>query len=380
MAIRKEPERRYASARLLGRDIQRHLEGRPVTARPDTAGYRSAKFLRRNRIAVVAGGLIAASLAIGLVAESWLSPRTTRALQVVQLTQTGRVEIGLSIVTDGAWVYFTETSARTWSLARVSVKGGTPLPLLPPAASALSHPDIMDLSPDRSQLILGTGIEKEKSLWVLPAAGGSARRIGDAIGHAAAWSPDGKHIVTARGAALYLVSVDGTDSRKLLDATQEIVFDSIRWAPAGDVLRLAMYGRNTRVGVLWEVAANGDGLHPLMREWTNGAGWPETDSSGRWFPSGKYYLFRSRRGKVSAIWALRASRSWLPRFDRRPVQIYSSPLDFSSLAPSPDGKRVFFPAVQERLEWVRYDAKRRQFTPYLSGIAGRWIDYSMDVG
>jgi dipeptidyl aminopeptidase/acylaminoacyl peptidase len=90
-------------------------------------------------------------------------------------------------------------------------------------------------------------------------------------------------------------------------------------------------------------------------------------------------LFRSRRNKVSAIWALRESRFWLPGFDRRPVQIYSSPLDFSSLAPSPDGKRVFFPAVQERVEWVIYDAARGQFLPYLSGIAGRWIDYSHDA-
>ena len=35
MAIRKEPARRYASAGLLARDIQRHLDRRPVSARPD---------------------------------------------------------------------------------------------------------------------------------------------------------------------------------------------------------------------------------------------------------------------------------------------------------------------------------------------------------
>jgi len=139
-----------------------------------------------------------------------------------------------------------------------------------------------------------------------------------------------------------------------------------------------MFDLNTRVGVLWEVSPDGAGLHPLLRGWTNGAGWPESDSSGRWFPSGNYYLFRSRRGKVSAIWALRENHFWLPQFDRHPVQIYSSPLDFSSLAPSPDGKRVFFPAVQERLEWLRYDARRGQIMPYLSGIAGRWIDHSQD--
>jgi len=377
-AIRKEPERRYASAGLLGRDIQRHLDGRPVTARPDTAGYRSAKFLRRNRVALAAGVLIAISLAIGLGVESWLSPRTPRALQVVQLTQTGQVEAGASIATDGARVYFTEWSAGQWWLAQVSVKGGTPQPL--PVTPSLTQPVIVDISPDRSQLLLLTGLAKERSLWALRAAGGSARRIGEVTGHAAAWSPDGKRIVIARGTALFLINADGTDSRKLLDAPQEIARDSLRWGPKGgpDVVRLGLMAHNTSVAVLWEVDPNDAGLHPLLREWTNGAGWPEGDSSGRWFPSGKYYLFRSRRGKASSVWALRESRSWLPRFGRRPVQIYSSPLDFSYLAPSPDGKRVFFPAVQERLEWVRYDPPRGQLLPYLSGIAGRWIDYSHD--
>jgi WD40-like Beta Propeller Repeat len=63
---------------------------------------------------------------------------------------------------------------------------------------------------------------------------------------------------------------------------------------------------------------------------------------------------------------------------RRPVQIYSASLAFPALAPSADGKRVFFAGGQERRELVRYDARRSQFMAYLSGVAGRWIDYSPD--
>lgn len=47
-AIRKEPGRRYASAEALGADLRRHLEGRPVSARPDGRGYRVRKFLGRH--------------------------------------------------------------------------------------------------------------------------------------------------------------------------------------------------------------------------------------------------------------------------------------------------------------------------------------------
>ena len=52
MALRKEPERRYASAGELAEDVRRHLDGIPVRARPDTVGYRTGKFVRRHRAGV----------------------------------------------------------------------------------------------------------------------------------------------------------------------------------------------------------------------------------------------------------------------------------------------------------------------------------------
>jgi len=70
MAIRKEPVRRYASVAELARDIQRHLDRRPVSGRMDTVTYRAAKFLRRNR-ATVAGALITAILFAGLALSYW---------------------------------------------------------------------------------------------------------------------------------------------------------------------------------------------------------------------------------------------------------------------------------------------------------------------
>jgi serine/threonine protein kinase/Tol biopolymer transport system component len=379
LAIRKEPERRYASAGVMARDIQCHLEGRPVTARPDTPAYRSAKFLRRNRIAVAAGLLIAASLAGGLVLESWLGLRQPRELRVVQLTQTGRILIESGVVTDGARVYLTEGSGANWSLAQVSVKGGTPLPIS--ISPPLFQPEILGISPDRSMLLVAgqRGYGEDRPLWAIPTVGGSARRLGDVLGRAGAWSPDGKRIVFARGSALFRIDSDGTDSRKLLETGKQIG-DCLRWGPAGgpDVLRLSMQDRDTGVGMLWEVAASGAGLHPLLRRWTYGAVWPDGEYSGNWTPSGKYYLFRSRRGNVSSLWALRENRAWLSLFDPRPVQIYSSPMEIHPLCPSPDGKQIFFPAGLERRELVLYDARRSQFVPFLPGIAGRWVDYSPD--
>ena len=81
MAMRKEPQRRYATAEQFAEDIRRHLEGLPVRARPDTFGYRAGKFVRRHRLGVAAAALITLTLLIGIVATLWQArvARTERA-------------------------------------------------------------------------------------------------------------------------------------------------------------------------------------------------------------------------------------------------------------------------------------------------------------
>jgi eukaryotic-like serine/threonine-protein kinase len=62
--MRKEAERRYATVEQLAADIRRHLGGLPVTARPDTWGYRTGKFVRRHRTGV-AGAVAFGVLLVG---------------------------------------------------------------------------------------------------------------------------------------------------------------------------------------------------------------------------------------------------------------------------------------------------------------------------
>ncbi|MEM7165632.1 MAG: serine/threonine-protein kinase [Planctomycetota bacterium] len=71
MAMRKEPVRRYASARELGDDIQRHLSQLPIRAQKDTVRYRLGKFTRRNKVGVASAVVIALSLVAGLVGLQW---------------------------------------------------------------------------------------------------------------------------------------------------------------------------------------------------------------------------------------------------------------------------------------------------------------------
>lgn len=61
-ALRAEPEERYATPGAFADDLQRVLDGRPVSARPPTAGYRLRRFVRRHRARVVAGIVAGAAL------------------------------------------------------------------------------------------------------------------------------------------------------------------------------------------------------------------------------------------------------------------------------------------------------------------------------
>lgn len=72
-ALHKEPERRYASAAALAEDIERHLDERPVLARPDRVGYRARKFALRHR-----GGVATAVAAVVLLAGAAVRERTLR--------------------------------------------------------------------------------------------------------------------------------------------------------------------------------------------------------------------------------------------------------------------------------------------------------------
>ena len=70
-ALRKEPSRRYSSAEAFGRDVERHLEGLPVDARPDTVGYRFRKFAGRHRVGVGAALAVLVAVLGGLGGALW---------------------------------------------------------------------------------------------------------------------------------------------------------------------------------------------------------------------------------------------------------------------------------------------------------------------
>jgi tetratricopeptide (TPR) repeat protein len=65
-ALKKDPQERYASVMVLAEDLRRYLDHQPVSARPDSLAYRTAKFVRRHRSMVAAGLLVVLAVSAGV--------------------------------------------------------------------------------------------------------------------------------------------------------------------------------------------------------------------------------------------------------------------------------------------------------------------------
>jgi serine/threonine protein kinase/tetratricopeptide (TPR) repeat protein len=70
-SLEKDRRRRYASVSELAADIRRHLEDQPVLASPPGRMYRARKFVRRHKVWVGAGLVVAGSLVAGMIAVGW---------------------------------------------------------------------------------------------------------------------------------------------------------------------------------------------------------------------------------------------------------------------------------------------------------------------
>jgi serine/threonine-protein kinase len=90
-ALKKNPLERYTSVTAFGDDLRRYLKHEPISARPDTAGYRLAKFVRRNRTVVVLAA-VAFLAAVAGVAGTLIQARTASTQRDFALRQLSRAE------------------------------------------------------------------------------------------------------------------------------------------------------------------------------------------------------------------------------------------------------------------------------------------------
>ncbi|OYU78251.1 MAG: hypothetical protein CFE45_29845, partial [Burkholderiales bacterium PBB5] len=86
-ALAVQPAQRYASAAALADDIKRHLQRRPVHARPATWHYRLGRSLRRHALAYGAGAAVAVAVLVGTGLAVWQAQRAASEARNAQAVQ-----------------------------------------------------------------------------------------------------------------------------------------------------------------------------------------------------------------------------------------------------------------------------------------------------
>jgi serine/threonine protein kinase/Tol biopolymer transport system component len=400
-ALEKDPAQRYASAAEMRDDLERlrlAAETSQVLASssaskltPDSkerirsffataaAAIRPEPKKAQTKKWLVTGIFAVAALAalILFLRSSDSPPTVISSLQIMNDGVSKR-----SLLTDGTRLYFSEYLSGHSVLRQVSTAGGETAPV----STSLVSADIYDFNPSSSELLVkgvAEGSDTEWPVWVLTIPAGSLRPVGDVLAHAATWAPDGQRIVYARKSGLYTCNVDGSDSRKLI--TVSGVPFAPRFSPDGRHLRFTIRDTNQHTSSLWEVSADGKGLHPVLPDWNT----PAQEFGGTWTPDGKYFLFESTRDHTQNIWALREGGSLFRKAGSQPTQLTVGPLMFSNPILSTDGSKLFVIGQQRRFDLVRLDGKSQQFSVYFPGVSageadfqsnGEWVTYVAHPG
>jgi serine/threonine-protein kinase len=70
-ALRKQPDERYSTVDVFRADIERYFAGEPVLAQPQSARYRTRKFVLRHKLGVASAAAVVLALTAGLSAALW---------------------------------------------------------------------------------------------------------------------------------------------------------------------------------------------------------------------------------------------------------------------------------------------------------------------
>ena len=369
-ALEKDRNLRYQHAADMRTDLQR-LKRDTDTGK--TSATRTAEIIAtppaRSRFRFWTTGAILLLLILAIAVFFIRShSRIPRIAGSTQITRDGFPKSGL--VTDGTRMYFSEFLGERSILAQVSTTGGE-TGTIPTVFDSI---EIDDISADHSELLARDriGTEPENPYWIVPLPTGSRRRLGDVVGHGAAWSPDRQRLIYANGSDIYIANHDGSGPRKLLSLPGRA--SNIIFSPDGSRMRFEIgnpYSGNT---ALWEARVGGTGLHALLPGWNN----PARECCGRWTSDGRYFVFVSTNNKGTNVWALPERNSFLHLGSPAPLQLTTGPLSFWEALPSRDGSKLFVVGSQPRGELVRYDTRSQQFLPFLSGISASELDYSRD--
>ena len=255
----------------------------PVTAQVSsaTSGPPSAARKPFTRLLVFAAvALFAAALAY-LFLRPGAPPKVSN---YVQLTHDGQPK--QLIGTDGSRLYLYLGGEMSHGFAELATSGGEPRPISLPSPNMVPTA----FSPDSSNVLLieAQGDPPSGPLWSMPLLGGSPRKLGDASGNAAAWSPDGKSLAYLNRKNIFLASADGSDARKIATISDVAVLTNLVWSPDASHLRFQLWNENSHTIEIWEISLDGKDLRRILPDFSSRS---ERVFCCSWTPDAKFFLF-----------------------------------------------------------------------------------------
>jgi Tol biopolymer transport system component/DNA-binding winged helix-turn-helix (wHTH) protein len=335
------------------------------TTSAEAPAREAPRLARRNAIRAIAVLLLAA--AGGLVYYAMQPYPVPQVKRYKALTNDGQIKEAIGL--DGARLYMGLVTLDYYGMAELSTSGGDirKTPLLPDHSA---YP--MQISPDGSQLlIVDPSFVGPAPFYSVPILGGPPRRIGDVKGDWAQLSSDGKRLVYQVKNSLYVADADGSNSRLLVSLPKVQGTGSPVWSPEGRRIRFSVVENIYWVDRLWEVNADGTGLHQLLPGFTSGS---DREWAGRWSPDSRYFYFNCN----DQICVLPEKRSFLSP-QPKPVQLTSGPTILLASAVSPDNRWLYATGITHRGELVRYDLQSGLYAPaFGGGISAEFVSFSPD--
>ncbi len=304
--LRKDPERRYQSAKDLRNDLQtlkEELDSGELT-RPafTTAAAAPARWWP------LAAGVLGVVAIVALVAALWRpdsSVEPVPALQHLQLTSAGGPEAGPSLSPDGKWFVFVSEADGNPDIYLQSVSGQTTINLTGDSPAADYAPAF---SPDGERIAFRS--ERDGGgIFVMGRTGEAPRRV-TSEGFDPAWSPDGSQLVyatafftiaTSKGSLSQLRRVQ-VDTGQVTALTETDAANPA-WSPNGRFIAFWGLGRTvggsetSSIRDLWVMPASGGEPWRVTDD-------PAVDWSPMWNADGSFLYYVSDRGGSMNLWRL----------------------------------------------------------------------------
>jgi Tol biopolymer transport system component len=318
---------------------------------------------------VVALFMIAGTLRSDLRgAASGMMPKVTA---ITQITHDGYRKTNL--LSDDSNLFVTELPEANRVVAKVTLPGSERSVLPSPFASLQA----LDVSPDQSRLLVSSTSKTsgESEFWTLPVATGKPARVGDLNGRDASWSADGKQLVFAKDADLFVSSGDGNQAHKIYTAAGSVF--APRFSPDGKRIRFTVSDTEKNATSLWEVRRDGSKAHALLADWP----FSSTACCGSWTANGRYYIFQASEALpnttviVTNLWVLPEVKNGE---STAPTKITNGPMSFGNPSLARDNKNIWAIGVQPAVEVVKYEARKKKFVPLIAGLSATDVDFSAD--